>query len=94
MNNHKKIDILKIDIEGVAIEVLHDVLNDKIYPEQIAVEFEVTGNDNISKDFLKNQFDDILKILNKLKSLNYKIYHMPRFSNLPYDSIEVLCIRK
>lgn len=94
MNNHKKIDILKIDIEGVAIEVLHDVLNDKIYPEQIAVEFEVAGNDNISKDFLKNQFDDILKILNKLKSLNYKIYHMPRFSNLPYSCIEVLCIRK
>ena len=94
MNNHKKIDILKIDIEGVAIEVLHDVLNDKIYPEQIAVEFEVAGNDNISKDFLKNQFDDILKILNKLKSLNYKLYHMPRFSNLPYSCIEVLCIKK
>jgi len=94
MNNHKKIDILKIDIEGVAIEVLHDVLNDKIYPEQIAVEFEVAGNDNIFKDFLKNQFDDILKILNKLKSLNYKLYHMPRFSNLPYSCIEVLCIRK
>jgi hypothetical protein len=94
MNNHKEIDILKIDIEGVAIEVLHDVLNDKIYPKQIAAEFEVAGNDNISKDFLKNQFDDILQILNRLKSLNYKLYHMPRFSNLPYSSIEVLCIKK
>jgi len=94
MNNHKKIDILKIDIEGVAVEVLHDVLNDKIYPEQIVVEFDIFGNDNISKDLLINQLDYILTILNRLKSLKYKLYHMPRFSNLPYSSIEVLCIKK
>ena len=51
-------------------------------------------NDKISKDFIKNQFDYILTILNRLKSLDYKLYNMPRFSNQPYSSIEVLCIKK
>ena len=93
-NNHKKIDVLKLDIEGVATEVLNDIFNDKIFPQQIAVEFEVTEDDNINKNIFKSKSDDILKILNRMKLMGYKIYHMPRFSNLPYSSIEVLCIKK
>jgi hypothetical protein len=94
MNNHNKIDVLKMDIEGAAIEVMNNILNDNIFPEQIAVEFEVGENEDISEDAFQNFSINIIKILNKLKSLGYKTYHMPRFSNLPYSSIEVLCIRK
>ena len=83
-----------MDIEGAAIEVMNNILDDNIFPEQIAVEFEVGENDDISEDAFQNFSVNIIKILNKLKSLGYKTYHMPRFSNLPYSSIEVLCIRK
>ena len=58
------------------------------------IEFEVGENEDISKEAFQNFSVNIIKILNKLKSLGYKTYHMPRFSNLPYSSIEVLCIRK
>ena len=94
MNNHNKIDVLKMDIEGAAIEVMNNILDDNIFPKQIAVEFEVGENEDISEEAFKNFSVGIIKILNKLKSLGYKTYHMPRFSNLPYSSIEVLCIRK
>ena len=94
MNNHNKIDVLKMDIEGAAIEVMNNILDDNISPKQIAVEFEVGENEDISEEAFKNFSVGIIKILNKLKSLGYKTYHMPRFSNLPYSSIEVLCIRK
>jgi FkbM family methyltransferase len=94
MNNHNKIDVLKMDIEGAAIEVLNNIFNDNIFPKQIAVEFEVGENEDISEETFQNFSGDIIKLINKLKSLGYMTYHMPRFSNLPYSSIEVLCIRK
>ena len=85
---------LKMDIEGAAIEVMNNILNDNIFPKQIAVEFEVGENEDISEETFQNFSGDIVKLINKLKSLGYTTYHMPRFSNLPYSSIEVLCIRK
>jgi len=38
--NIKKLQFLKLDIEGAEIEVLKDMLKKKIYPTQIAVEFD------------------------------------------------------
>jgi hypothetical protein len=70
------------------------ILNDNIFPKQIAVEFEVGENEDISEETFQNFSGDIVKLINKLKSLGYMTYHMPRFANLPYSSIEVLCIRK
>ncbi|GIK83878.1 MAG: hypothetical protein BroJett025_05000 [Patescibacteria group bacterium] len=37
---HSKIDLLKIDIEGAEYAVLKKMLNDKIYPNIICVEFD------------------------------------------------------
>ena len=54
MNNHNKIDVLKMDIEGAAIEVMNNILDDNIFPEQIAVEFEVGENEDISEDAFQN----------------------------------------
>lgn len=39
INQHTKIDLLKIDIEGFEYEVLEDIVNEKIIIEQICVEF-------------------------------------------------------
>jgi hypothetical protein len=40
-NNHKKIDLLKIDIEGAEIEVLNKMFDDKIHPRYVLVEFDL-----------------------------------------------------
>lgn len=96
INNHNKIDILKIDIEGIAQEVIYDILEDKIYPNQICAEFEYDlleqklTNESRLKDWLNNLSNLILK----MKEKNYKCYHMPRFSNMPYNSIEILFLKK
>ena len=95
MNNHYKLDILKIDIEGIAIEVLEDIFNDDIFPNQIVVEFEFSSNDNLSSKQITefNSFElKLLNLLKKMQGLNYKAYNMPRL-NTPYSSIEVLFVK-
>jgi len=65
-NNHKKIDMLKLDIEGAEIEVLNKMLSDKIYPRYLLIEFDL---------LLKNKDEngDTQKIINKLINIGYKI---------------------
>ena len=38
---HSKIDLLKLDIEGAEIEVLQQMLDDKIFPGYVLVEFDL-----------------------------------------------------
>ena len=45
----KNIDILKLDIEGGELLVLKDIINKKIFPDQILVEFKY-----IKSFFFKN----------------------------------------
>ena len=91
-NGHDKIDILKIDIDGVEKEVLYQMIQDEIYPSQICIEFDAipTQGFQATMDYLIH----IKKLINLLKEKNYSAYHMPRFSNQPYGSVEVLFIRK
>tara|TARA_B110000114_G_scaffold169589_1_gene193634 strand:- start:854 stop:1702 length:849 start_codon:yes stop_codon:yes gene_type:complete len=96
MNNHYNIDILKMDIEGVGGDVLDDILNDQIFPTQILIEFEFSEVDNLSKDQEEQYFLyelKLAKLLNKMKSYNYKCYNMHRV-NMPYASIEVLFVKQ
>lgn len=64
--NHNKIDLLKLDIEGSEIDVLNQMLDDKIYPTYLCIEFDL---------LLKNKDHDHLtqKLLNRLQENNYKI---------------------
>tara|TARA_Y100000389_G_scaffold39087_1_gene33486 strand:- start:9703 stop:10416 length:714 start_codon:yes stop_codon:yes gene_type:complete len=39
--SHKEIDLLKLDIEGAEIEVINQMLNDKIYPKYLLIEFDL-----------------------------------------------------
>lgn len=65
-NNHKKIDILKLDIEGAELNVLNNMIDENIFPKYICVEFDLylKGKDKENKT---------QKVIEKLKSYNYKI---------------------
>ena len=64
--NHKKIDLLKLDIEGAENIVLEQMLNDNIYPNYLCVEFDLLRN--------RKDFDNSTKnIINKLMLKGYKL---------------------
>tara|TARA_Y100000389_G_C17419224_1_gene495646 strand:+ start:8 stop:694 length:687 start_codon:yes stop_codon:yes gene_type:complete len=65
-HNHKQIDLLKLDIEGAENIVLENMLNDKIFPKYLCIEFDL---------FLKKKDnnDSTKKIINRLLNNNYKI---------------------
>lgn len=67
---HKKIDILKMDIEGSEYEVIADMLNKKIYPDQMLVEFH--------HRFKPFSINDTVEIINKLIENSYKITYISR----------------
>jgi FkbM family methyltransferase len=55
--NHKKIDLLKMDIEGVEYDVIDDILQSDVEITQIVVEFHerfFTQGKNKSKEFVKS----------------------------------------
>jgi hypothetical protein len=66
-NNHGKIDLLKLDIEGFEYEVIDSFLNDKIEVNQICVEFH-----HFYKDINKRKTK---KTIRKLLNAGYKIIH-------------------
>ena len=64
---HKTIDLLKLDIEGAEIEVIQQMLDDKIFPKYILIEFDL---------FLKKKDPGNKKtndLISRLLSLNYII---------------------
>lgn len=64
---HKTIDLLKLDIEGAEIEVIQQMLDDKIFPKYILIEFDL---------FLKKKDPNNKKtndLISRLLSLNYII---------------------
>ena len=67
-NSHSKIDLLKLDIEGAEIEVLNNMLDDKIYPKYLCIEFDLL----IKR---KDKNGETHKLLNRLQNIGYKILH-------------------
>ena len=83
----KRIDILKLDIEGVAEELIIDLFNNGKYPSQIVSAFEIPLNYIKFFKFL-GKFFKLIKVINK----KYNLY------NLRYRSrgveMEILAIKK
>jgi hypothetical protein len=68
INNHTHIDLLKLDIEGAEINVINKMLDDKIYPKYILVEFDLLLKnkdfENSTKTLIKRMLmTNIYKIL-------------------------------
>jgi FkbM family methyltransferase len=73
-NNHNKIDILKMDIEGSEYNVLENMYEEKIFPEQILVEFH--GNEN-------NKINKIIEMFNMYKA--YKRFDRNDYYLIKYN---------
>ena len=70
-NGHRSIDILKMDVEGVADDVLAQVMDETdIRPRQIVTEFEIKGIENPLTYLPK-----ILAVAQKLKDNGYLIFN-------------------
>jgi len=83
----KKIDILKLDIEGVAEDLLIQTLKKKIYPKQIIFALEVPLNYFKFFKFLI-KFFKLLKFLNK----NYDLYNIRNRAR--GVEMEILAVKK
>jgi len=55
------IDILKLDIEGAALEVIQRMFNDRIYPDQILVEVDEMHFPSFKSKFRARQLFRLLK---------------------------------
>ena len=65
-NNHKKIDFLKMDIEGSEYDVIESILNEKIEIDQILVEFH--------PHLIQNGRKKTKNTIIKLESFGYKCF--------------------
>ena len=56
-NNHKHIDLLKLDIEGAENKVLEKMFNDNIFPTYVLIEFDLLlknkDNNNSTQDIVQ-----------------------------------------
>jgi hypothetical protein len=63
---HKKIDILKLDIEGAEYDVMKDIYSSSIRPKQILIEFH-HGFPNVGIQETKNAIETI-------RSMGYDLF--------------------
>lgn len=87
--NHEKIDILKMDIEGVVPDILKDLLKNKLLPKQIVIEWE-NFNTETEQEIIQF-FNEVKVILDEFKNLGFSIYYLPRANYL--KGIELLFVR-
>jgi FkbM family methyltransferase len=87
-NNHEDIDVFKADIEGAALPVFEQMLENEVLPDQVIVEFE-RPRDNMSE--VISFFDRITNIRTILKSKGFEEFQLPRGA-AKYYSLELLFV--
>jgi len=85
-NNHKEIDVLKMDVEGASFDILNEILDKKVYPKQIIVELE-------RPFFIYNaKFRELLNYLVKRKKLQNRLKYAG-YDIVELQANELLAIR-
>lgn len=84
----ERLDVLKLDVEGAAIAILNDVLNDGILPTQIAAEFERPPNPRDVGPFVEM----VDALFARLKMHGYRIYRTR--PDCKGFQIEILAVRE
>lgn len=84
----ERLDVLKLDVEGAAIAILNDVLNDGILPAQIAAEFERPPNPRDVGRFIGM----VDALFTRLKLHGYRIYRTR--PDCKGFQIEILAVRE
>lgn len=82
------LDILKMDIEGAAIQVLEDILREGICPDQLACEFERPERISEVFSYLKR----LSRLFDQMRGLGYELYR-----TRPLDKgcqVEILAVRR
>lgn len=89
-NQHDRIDVLKMDIEGAALPILEEMIKAHIYPNQIVVELE-RPNGDIQKNI--DFFHRVMTLCDNLKAKDYETFALPRDKS-KYYSMELLFVKK
>lgn len=87
-------DILKLDIEGAAPEVMKNIIDEKIQIKQTVEEFEYSEDVNIDDNQLHVQSERLKKFIIQMRNSGYKCYNLPIYSHIPYSTIEILFIKQ
>jgi FkbM family methyltransferase len=79
MHGHSHIDLLKLDIEGAEVEVMNKMLDDKIYPKYVLIEFDLLLKKKDPENKTCELIDRMVKIENynilKNDNLNVTFVH-------------------
>jgi len=89
-NKHVEIDVFKADIEGAALPIMEQMIENNIFPTQIVVEFERPRN---NKKEVDDYFSRVTRIRNQLKEKGYEEYLLPRKAS-KYYSLELLFVNQ
>lgn len=89
-NQHNHISVFKADIEGAALLVLKQMVENNVFPDQIVVEFERPKKD-LSK--IESFFSDLSELRSELNDVGYEEFLLPQY-NAKYYSLEMLFVRK
>lgn len=66
-HGHDRIDLLKLDVEGVECDILKDLFDHKVYPTIICVEFDLFRYDPGN--------EKVRNLVTEIERLGYKLFH-------------------
>ena len=87
-NQHDHISVFKADIEGAALPILKQMIENKIYPDQIVAEFERPTGDTVK---VNHFFDELSTLRTQLSEAGYEEFLLPR-KGAKYYSLEMLFV--
>lgn len=80
---HTSIDLLKLDIEGAELEVIDDILKEKLNIKCICLEFDEMVGVNLKNNINNKPVKDrILKRINDLKAYGYSLVHRANYADM------------